>query len=85
MSEADLMVLARPAHLGRETVGNPELGTKLAEEFPDHGLAARGPDDETGAVGVMKHPGPEGRLADADTGLVGGQGGAGQQALLDPV
>ena len=85
MSEADLMVLARPAHLRAEPIGDPDLGAEVTEELPDHGLAARGPDDEAGAVGVMKHPGPEGRLADADTGLVGGQGGAGQQALLDPV
>jgi hypothetical protein len=34
---------------------------------------------------VMKDPGPEGLFADADTGFIGGDGRAGQQALLDPV
>src|SRR6201994_449336 len=34
---------------------------------------------------MMKDPGPEGLLADADAGFVRRDGGAGQQALLDPV
>src|ERR1700730_10169229 len=40
MGEAGLMVHPRPSHLGAETIGNPELGTDVAEKLPDHRLAA---------------------------------------------
>jgi len=79
------MVLARPSHLGAEAVGNPEVGPNLAEEFLDHFLAARRADHEACGLAVVKDPGPEGPLADADAGLVGLQGGAGEQPLPDPL
>src|SRR5215213_8618337 len=84
MGEADLMVPAGPAPLSAETVGDPDCRADLAEELAYHRLAARRADDEAGAVGVVEHPGPEGLLADAHAGLIGGQHGAGQQPLLDP-
>src|SRR5580765_4933882 len=48
MSEADLMILLGPIHLGREPVGNPEIGTVFAQELLDHSPAAVGMDDEAG-------------------------------------
>src|SRR4029077_20588650 len=70
MSEADLMILPGPIHLGCEPVGNPEIGTMFAQELFDHGPAAIGMDDEAGVLGVMEYPGPPSPLADAHTGLV---------------
>src|SRR5580765_718700 len=40
MSEADLMILLGPIHLGREPVGNPEIGTVFAQELLDHPVAS---------------------------------------------
>jgi len=65
VSEADLMLLGRPSHLGAEAIGDPEVGTDVAEEFLDDLLAARGTDDKAGGIPVMEDPGPEGPLADA--------------------
>ena len=39
MGETGLMVRPRPSHLGAETIGDPELGTDVAEKLPDHRLA----------------------------------------------
>src|SRR4249920_3808604 len=64
MSEADLMILLGPIHLGREPVGNPEIGTVFAQELFDHGSAAVGMNDETGVLGVMEDPGPPSPLSD---------------------
>src|SRR4249920_2688879 len=83
MSEADLMILLGPIHLGREPVGNPEIGTVFAQELFDHGSAAVGMNDETGVLGVMEDPGPTSPLSDAHTGLVRLQDGAGEQAFTD--
>src|SRR4030095_1588746 len=80
MSEADLMILLGPIHLGREPVGNPEIGTVFAQELFDHNPAAVGMDDEAGVLGVMEDPGPPSPLADAHTGLVRLQDGASEQA-----
>ena len=73
VGEADLMLLAGPSPLCSEPAGNPEGRPDLAEERGHHGLAARGADDEAGAVGVVEDPGPEGLLADTHAGLVGGR------------
>ena len=54
MSEADLMILPGPIHLGCEPVGNPEIGTMFAQELFDHGPAAVGMDDEAGVLGVVE-------------------------------
>src|SRR5215469_3046284 len=85
MSEADLMILGRPAHLGTDAVGHPERWTNLAEELRDHALAARWANAETGAVAMVKNPGPDSPFADAHAGFVRLECGAGQQVLPDPV
>jgi hypothetical protein len=67
MSEADLMILLGPIHLGREPVGNPEIGRCSPRNF-DHGSAAVGMNDEAGVLGVIEDPGPPSPLSDAHTG-----------------
>ena len=58
MGETDLMVLGGPSPLGAQAVGKPDQGADLAEELLHHRLAARGTDDEAGAVGVVEDPEP---------------------------
>ena len=83
MGEADLMVAFGPAHLGAVAIGDPEVGTDVAEEVRDHVLAAAGADDEAAVVAVMEDPGPPVPLADPHAGLVRLQHAAGEQAGAD--
>src|SRR5712692_6753320 len=50
MGEADLMVLLGPIHLGGEPVGNPKIGSVLAQELFDHGPVAVGMNDESAVI-----------------------------------
>ena len=56
MGEADLILLFRPTELAAVAVGDPEIRAEIAEEGRNNAFAARGIDDEDGAVLVMKHP-----------------------------
>jgi len=75
--------LSCPVHLGCEPIGDPVVRAVGSQETLDHGAAAIGMDDETGAVGVVEHPGPPGLLANPYAGLVGLQDGAGEQPGAD--
>src|SRR6267154_1428629 len=83
MGEADLMVLLGPIHLGGEPVGDPKIGSVLAQKLFDHGPAAVGMNDEAGVLRVMEYPCPPSPLADPHGGLVRLQDGAGEQAGAD--
>ena len=71
MSEADLIVDRRPAHLPAVAVGDPEIGPEVAKEILNHFLGAQGRGDEKGAVVVVEDPQPPVSLADPQAGLVG--------------
>src|SRR5258708_33653028 len=58
MGVADLMVLLGPIHLGGEPVGDPKIGSVLAQKLFDHGPAAVGMNDEAGVLRVMEYPCP---------------------------
>src|SRR5258705_10465943 len=83
MGEAALMVLLGPIHLGGEPVGDPKIGSVLAQKLFDHGPAAVGMNDEAGVLRVMEYPCPPSPLADPHGGLVRLQDGAGEQAGAD--
>ncbi|MBY0431577.1 MAG: hypothetical protein K2Q10_10290, partial [Rhodospirillales bacterium] len=65
--------------------GHPEIGADIAEAPLDHCLAARGTDEEAGAIAAMEDSIPERPFVDAKAGLVGFNHAARQQPLLDPV
>jgi len=56
MSEADLIVHARPAHLPAVAIGDPEIGPEVAKEVLHHFLGARGRGDEKSAVVMVEDP-----------------------------
>ena len=83
MGETKLMVVLGPTHLGAETVRDPEVRTIFAKEFRHHDFAAVWVDDKAARIAMVEHPGPPVSLADARTGLVGGQNGAGKKFGAD--
>src|SRR5258708_9905259 len=83
MGVADLMVLLGPIHLGGEPVGDPKIGSVLAQKLFDHGPAAVGMNDEAGVLRVMEYPCPPSPLADPHAGLGRLQAGASEQAGAD--
>jgi len=56
MSEADLIVHARPAHLPAVAIGDPEIGPEVAKEVLHHFLGARARGDEKSAVVMVEDP-----------------------------
>src|SRR5262245_22996321 len=85
MSEAELMVVPRPAHLSAKAIGEPGVRTVITEEFGHGSLAAVWMDEEAAGFGMVEHPDPPVALADARTGLIGGQNGAGKKLGADLV
>ena len=83
MGEADLVLLAGPAHLAAIAIRNPVIGPKVAEELGDDALGPRRLGEEDGAVLMVEHPQPPIALADAQPGFVRLQGGPRQQFGAD--
>src|SRR5882757_11373099 len=83
MGKTNLMLFPRPAHLGGEAVGDPEVRTMFAEELLDDILAAAGADDEAAVLVVMEHRGPPGLFSDTHAGLVRLQDAAAKQSGAD--
>ena len=83
MGEADLVLLAGPAHLAAIAIRNPVIWSKVPEELGDDALGPRRLGEENGAVLVVEHPQPPVALADAQAGSVRLQGGPRQQFGAD--
>src|SRR5208283_5244110 len=81
--EADLMVLGGPSHLAGIAVGDPIVGTKIAEEVADDRLRSCRRGGEDGAVLVVEDPQIPVGLADTQAGLIRLQRGSRKQLRAD--